>query len=48
MRRLQQLLQARIISEKDVLYFTFKKHIFTGKVGRYPVISAREIANHKS
>lgn len=38
MRRLQQLLQARIISEKDVLYFTFKKHIFTGKVGQGGVI----------
>tara|TARA_B100000683_G_C12486150_1_gene553128 strand:- start:200 stop:1033 length:834 start_codon:yes stop_codon:yes gene_type:complete len=38
MRRLQQLLQARIIKEKDVLYFTFKKHIFTGKVGQGGVI----------
>ena len=38
MRRLQQLLQAGIIKEKDVLYFTFKKHIFTGKVGQGGVI----------
>lgn len=34
MRRLQQLLQSRIIFQGDVLYFTFKKHLFTGKVGQ--------------
>lgn len=32
MRRLQQLLQARIVYVEDVLYFTFKKHVFTGCV----------------
>ena len=34
MRRLQQLLQARVILVDDVLYFTFKKHVFTGKVAQ--------------
>jgi len=34
MRRLQQLLQARIIFTTDVLYFTFKKHVFTGKIAQ--------------
>ena len=34
MRRLQQLLQSRIISPEDVLYFTFKKHKFTGRVAQ--------------
>ena len=34
MRRLQQLLQSRIIFTNDVLYFTFKKHIFTGKIAQ--------------
>jgi hypothetical protein len=34
MRRLQQLLQARIIFTSDVLYFTFKKHVFTGKIAQ--------------
>lgn len=34
MRRLQQLLQARIIFTGDVLYFTFKKHIFTGQIAQ--------------
>jgi hypothetical protein len=34
MRRLQQLLQARIIFAGDVLYFTFKKHIFTGQIAQ--------------
>ena len=34
MRRLQQLLQARIIFAADVLYFTFKKHVFTGKIAQ--------------
>ena len=38
MRRLQQLLQARIIFVDDVLYFTFKKHIFTGKVAQGGII----------
>lgn len=32
MRRLQQLLQARIVYVDDILYFTFKKHVFTGSV----------------
>tara|TARA_B110000008_G_scaffold115509_1_gene118252 strand:- start:8273 stop:9148 length:876 start_codon:yes stop_codon:yes gene_type:complete len=34
MRRLQQLLQSRIVFCGDVLYFTFKKHLFTGKVAQ--------------
>jgi len=34
MRRLQRLLQARIVFADDVLYFSFKKHIFTGKVAQ--------------
>lgn len=34
MRRLQQLLQSQIIFGGDVLYFTFKKHIFTGKIAQ--------------
>jgi hypothetical protein len=34
MRRLQQLLQTRIIAENDVLYFTFKKNKFTGHVAQ--------------
>lgn len=34
MRRLQQLLQARIVFIDDILYFTFKKHLFTGKVAQ--------------
>jgi len=34
MRRLQRLLQARIIFNDDILYFTFKKHIFTGKIAQ--------------
>ncbi len=32
MRRLERLLQARIIFNDDILYFSFKKHIFTGKI----------------
>tara|TARA_B100000795_G_scaffold98787_1_gene72555 strand:- start:1864 stop:2628 length:765 start_codon:yes stop_codon:yes gene_type:complete len=32
MRRLQQLLQSRIVYVDDVLYFSFKKHIFSGSV----------------
>lgn len=38
MRRLQQLLQSRLIFQGDVLYFTFKKHMFTGKVGQGGII----------
>ena len=38
MRRLQQLLQARIIFVDDTLYFTFKKHTFTGKVAQGGII----------
>lgn len=34
MRRLQQLLQTQIVFLDDVLYFSFKKHIFTGKVAK--------------
>lgn len=34
MRRLQQLLQARIVFAEDTLYFSFKKHIFTGTVAQ--------------
>ena len=34
MRRLQRLLQARIVQDGDVLYFTFKKHMFTGKIAQ--------------
>ena len=34
MRRLQQLLQSRIIIPEDVLYFTFKKHKFSGRVAQ--------------
>ena len=34
MRRLQRLIQARIVFTDDVLFFTFKKHIFTGKVAQ--------------
>lgn len=34
MRRLQQLLQARIIFTNDVLYFTFKKHVFAGTIAQ--------------
>lgn len=34
MRRLQRLLQARIVNIDDVLYFSFKKHIFTGKIAQ--------------
>ena len=34
MRRLQQLLQSQIVFLNDVLYFTFKKHVFTGKVAK--------------
>tara|TARA_B110000977_G_C11090204_1_gene496481 strand:- start:4827 stop:5606 length:780 start_codon:yes stop_codon:yes gene_type:complete len=32
MRRLQQLLQSRIIFSEDVLYFTFKKNTFFGNI----------------
>lgn len=32
MGRLQQLIQAQIVFLNDVLYFSFKKHVFTGKV----------------
>lgn len=32
MRRLQQLLQSRIIFTEDVLYFTFKKNTFFGNI----------------
>ena len=32
MGRLQQLLRSEKIKRDDVLYFTFKKHIFTGKI----------------
>lgn len=32
MTRIQQLLQAQIVYLGDVLYFTFKKHVFTGKI----------------
>ena len=34
MRRLQQLLQSRIVFTGDTLYFSFKKHIFTGKIAQ--------------
>lgn len=34
MRRLQQLLQSQIVFVNDTLYFSFKKHIFTGKVAK--------------
>lgn len=34
MRRLQQLLQTQIVFVNDTLYFTFKKHVFTGKVAK--------------
>ena len=34
MRRLQQLLQAQIVYIDDSLYFSFKKHHFTGKVAK--------------
>lgn len=34
MRRLLQLLQSRIIHHDDILYFTFKKHMFTGCVAQ--------------
>lgn len=34
MRRLQQLLQSKVIFKGDVLYFSFKKHIFTGKIAQ--------------
>jgi len=34
MRRLQRLLQSRIVFNEDILYFSFKKHIFTGKVAQ--------------
>ena len=34
MRRLQRLIQARIVFTDDVLFFTFKKHVFTGKVAQ--------------
>ena len=56
MRRLQRLLQARIVFNDDVLYFSFKKHIFTGKVAQGGLIwnctwqkpgeSAQEIFKH--
>jgi hypothetical protein len=32
MGRLQRLLQERLVNLEDVLYFTFKKHVFTGHV----------------
>lgn len=34
MRRLQQLLQSRIVSPDDILYFTFKKNTFTGRIAQ--------------
>ena len=34
MRRLQRLLQSRIVLNDDMLYFSFKKHIFTGMVAQ--------------
>lgn len=34
MRRLQQLLQTQIVFVDDTLYFSFKKHVFTGKVAK--------------
>ena len=34
MRRLQQLLTSQIVFTDDVLYFSFKKHTFTGKVAK--------------
>lgn len=34
MRRLQRLLQARIVFNDDELFFSFKKHIFSGKVAQ--------------
>jgi len=34
MTRIQQLLQAQIVYLDDVLYFTFKKHAFTGKIAK--------------
>lgn len=34
MRRLQQLLQSQTVFIDDVLYFSFKKHTFTGKVAK--------------
>lgn len=30
MRRLQQLLQSRVVFVNDILYFSFKKHVFSG------------------
>jgi len=34
MRRLQQLLHAKIVFQDDILYFSFKKHIFTGCIAQ--------------
>lgn len=34
MRRLQQLLQSQIVFLNDILYFTFKKNKFTGRVAK--------------
>ncbi len=34
MRRLQQLLQTQIVFVNDTLYFSFKKHVFTGKIAK--------------
>ena len=34
MRRIQQLLAARIVYVDDILYFSFKKHTFTGKIAQ--------------
>ncbi len=39
MRRLQQLLHARIVDINHALYFTFKKHVFTGKIIQGGLIS---------
>ena len=38
MSRLQRLLQERLVNLEDVLYFTFKKHVFTGHVTNGGVI----------
>ena len=34
MRRIQQLLAARIVYIDDILYFSFKKHTFTGRIAQ--------------
>ena len=32
MRRLQCLLESKLVKEDDVLEFTFKKHVFRGRI----------------